>query len=438
MAFGKQKLLELIAKNQKSEKDKERYAEFISLYCYSRGKGSTDWDRIMALTPPNSTLNVVLEAMRKGTDFPHQIAFFGVLHYLAGILLTKEIHIDYFGQKIYPDIWSIVLAPSGSGKSTVEKFISNVFEELNVDLAKVEDFATAKAFLQSLAKTPKGLLVKDEFAQLLNGMEKQTYLAELKDYFLKTYDNADISRTTGSDKEDIGPIQVHEPAISVYGSTVDSTISKYITTEMLLDGFAQRFNFIFCDTRTDKKAFLKHNTYKNEIVESFKETINGIEHSVYKLSPKAEKKYEELFFTNLKTFDGINYSFFRRTSFKTIKYALLYHILLQKPSEFIDEEDIIWADRITFTHFCDIRKLLNMYDEQEAFNLIDKAIDLKQRLEGKGKVFSAREITQYIKGTKIAEAKILAQLVNDIVKQEEENKKLAEDKLIELGGGVNV
>lgn len=423
MAFGKEKLMEMIANMQKDEEAKKRYAEFLSLYCLSRGKANTDWERIMALTPPKSVLNVVLEAMRKGTDFPHQIAFFGVLHYLAGILLTEEIHIDYYGQKIYPDIWSIILAPSGSGKSTVEKFISNIFDALDVNLAKMEDFATAKAYLQSLAKTPKGLLVKDEFAQLLNGMEKQTYLAELKDYFLKTYDNATITRSIGSDSDESKPISVEEPAISVYGSTVDSTISKYITTEMLLDGFAQRFNFIFCDTRNDKKPFLKHNTYKNEIVESFRETIESIEHKKYTLSPKAEKKYEELFLSNLKQFEGISYSFFRRTSFKTIKYALLYHILLQKPSDLIDEEDIIWADRITFTHLLDIKKLLHMYDEQEAFNLIDKAIELKERLESRGQVFNAREITRYIKKVnKIQEARVLAQLVDDIHRQTQETK----------------
>lgn len=411
MAFNRKNMLEIL---ERMRNDKEKYAEFISLYCLSRGvKTGNDWDRIMALTPVNSALNLVIEHLRKRTDFPHQVAFFGVLHYLAGYLLSKDIHIDLNGQKIYPDIWSIILAPSGSGKSTVESFISKLFAD--VDLKKVEPFTTAKAYLQNLSLTPKGILIRDEFAQLLAGMEQQSYLQELKDYFLRTYDNAEISRTTGREK-----ITVEEPAISIYGSTVDRTFKNYINEEMLLDGFAQRFNYVFCEARKDKKALLTHNEGLNELKEEFEKTINNISHLKYYLSSQAIREYEKLFYLNLEKFPGISYSFFRRTHFKTIKYALLYHILLNKTSNEIDAEDIKWGDRITFTHFIDLKKLLDMYDEEEAHNIIDRAIELKEKFKAQGKPFTPRDITKYLKGKikNIAEAKVLYNLVLDIEKQE--------------------
>lgn len=411
MAFGKKQLTEII---NKMASDKEKYAEFISMYCLSRSvKTGNDWDRIMALTPPGTVLNMVLDKLRQGADFPHQIAFFGVLHYLAGYLLSKEIHIDLYGQKIYTDIWSIILAPSGSGKSTVESFLSKLFAD--VDIKKLEPFSTSKAYVQNLSQTPKGLLVKDEFAQLLAGMEQQSYLQELKEYFLKTYDNADISRTTGKDKT-----TAVEPALSIYGSTVDRTFTKYITDEMLLDGFAQRFNYVFCEDRPQKKAILTHNRSTEEIKNELLNIINNIEHLKFKISDKAIKRYEKLFHQNLEQFKGISYSFFRRTSFKTLKYALIYHIILGKTSNEIDVEDIEWADRITFTHFVDLSKLLNMYDEQEIHNIIDKAIELKNRFKEQNKEFTPREITRYLKGKikNIAEAKLLHSLVLDIEKAE--------------------
>jgi tmRNA-binding protein len=414
MAFNKAKMLEML---ERLRHDKEKYAEFISLYCLSRSiKTGNDWDRIMALTPVNSVLNLVIEQTRKGTDFPHQIAFFGVLHYLAGYLLTREIHIDLDGQKIYPDIWNIVLAPSGSGKSTVESFISKLF--CDVDLKKLEPFTTAKAYVQNLAETPKGLLVKDEFAQLLAGMEQQTYLLELKEYFLKTYDNADISRTTGKDS-----IVAEEPAISIYGSTVDRTFTKYISEEMLLDGFAQRFNYVFCEERDKKKALLRHNQGIEAIRDELNKTIGTIEHLKFYLSDKAIKEFEKLFHQNYNQFKGISYSFFRRTQFKTLKYALLYHVLLNKSSNMIDEEDIRWADRITFTHFVDLKKMLDMYDENEAHSIIDRAIELKDKFKEQGKQFTPRDITKYLKGKvkNIAEAKLLHSLVMDIEKVKEQH-----------------
>lgn len=404
--------------------NKDKYAEFLSLYCLSRSINTgNDWDRIMALTPVNSVLNLVIEQTRKGTDFPHQIGFFGILHYIAGYLLSKEVHLDLDGQVVYPDIWNIILAPSGSGKSTVESFISKLFAD--VELKKVEPFSTSKSFVQNLSVCPKGLLVKDEFAQLLAGMEQQTYLAELKEYFLKVYDNDTITRTTGKEK-----IEAVDPAISIYASTVDRTFTKYITDEMLLDGFAQRFNYIFCEERPDKKSFLTHNRGIEKIKDALEETIDSIHHLKYKISKKAEKKYDELFYLNLEKFKSIPYSFFRRTFWKTMKYALIYHILLKKTSDEIDEEDVSWAERITFTHFLDLNKILNMYDENAAHVIIDKAIDLKNRFKEQGKPFTARDITKYLKThvKNIAEAKVLHSLVLDIEKTESNNIEFIQNK----------
>jgi hypothetical protein len=89
----------------------------------------------------------------------------------------------------------------------------------------------------------------------------------------------------------------------------------------------------------------------------------------------------------------------------------------------IDEEDIRWADRITFTHFVDLKKMLDMYDENEAHSIIDRAIELKDKFKEQGKQFTARDITKYLKGKvkNIAEAKLLHSLVMDIEKVKEQH-----------------
>ena len=109
-----------------------------------------------------------------------------------------------------------------------------------------------------------------------------------------------------------------------------------------------------------------------------------------------------------------------------MKYALIYHILLKKTSDEIDDEDISWAERITFTHFVDLTKMLKMYDENAAHVIIDKAIDLKDKFRQQGKQFTARDITKYLKThiKNIAEAKVLYSLVLDIEKTEFENTEI--------------
>jgi hypothetical protein len=402
----------------------EKYANYLSVYCLSRGFGDrkTDWSNIMALSPPTSVLNLIIEHMREKSDFPHQIAFFGVLHFLAGHLLSHEIHIDWHGQKVYPDIWSIILAPSGSGKSSVESFLNKLFSEF--DIAKVEPFSTAKSYLNNLSATPKGLLIKDEFAQLLLGMEKQTYLMELKDYFLTTYDNGRIVRAT-----DKGTIEVNEPAISIYGSTVDSTFSTYISQEMLQDGFAQRFNYVYCETRSDKKALLTINQDIDHIKDAFRKSLENIHHRKYFLSDEAEAKYKELYHINVKMFPGIPYSFFRRTQWKGIKYALLYHVLLNKTSEQIDAEDIIWADRITFSHLIDLNKMLSVYDNSDFSKLIDDVIKLKAKFDDDGRVLKANLVPSYLKNRvkNTNEARLLLDIVSDIEAEREKNKQIIAD-----------
>lgn len=109
-----------------------------------------------------------------------------------------------------------------------------------------------------------------------------------------------------------------------------------------------------------------------------------------------------------------------------MKYALIYHILLKKTSDEIDDEDISWAERITFTHFVDLSKMLRMYDENEVHHIIDRAIDLKDKFKAQGKKFTPRDLTLYLKGKvkNIAEAKVLYSLVLDIEKTEFENTEI--------------
>jgi len=105
-------------------------------------------------------------------------------------------------------------------------------------------------------------------------------------------------------------------------------------------------------------------------------------------------------------------SFFRRIMFRGIRYSLIYHILLGKTSERIDEVDMGWAGRICALHVRDACELLEGHDKSELQNLLNNAEKVIQRLEEKGEAISPRNLVRNmakIKNTQ--EAKAILQIL---------------------------
>lgn len=348
-----------------------------------------DWRGIIAV-PPGSMLSGAIGIFKELTDIPLEIPFFATLSFISAYLVNKKVKIKSSTMgEINPDTWTVVLAPSGSAKSTTINLIKKV---VGNDIKIMPKSASSAQFVADLKVYNRGLLIRDEFAQHLRAIQDQTYLSEMKEYYLLTHDGDMIERRTKKEQ-----IIVENPCLVILGLNVDETFNKYLTAENILDGFAQRFSFVIAKKDQNRKTM----DYPDYDVERIKPVIqsgwNELKqvqiHQEYKVSEKGMEVFRDGFKELYKV--DIPDSFYRRVLFKSIKYALIYHVILKKDNDVLDETDLGWALRICYLHLKDGKELLEEKDLSELEKVVRHAEELHKSFKKKGKSLTPRELVHY-------------------------------------------
>ena len=221
--------------------DKNEVKDTIKALIFA--KNAINWRGNLAI-PPASFFEDIISVFRNETDIPLELPFFASVNFIAARLLNLNVIIDFSGQNIKSDIWTIILAESGSAKT----FAFNIFEKaLDVENILDTGIQSSAKFIEELQNNNNAIWIRDEFAQLLKAMKTQSYLEELKDYLLKIYDNKTISRKTLKRE-----IIVENPALVLFGLSVYSTFLQNVSLEDMLDGFAQRFSYVVAKTDTER------------------------------------------------------------------------------------------------------------------------------------------------------------------------------------------
>lgn len=360
---------------------------------------------IKQAVPAGTILEHVLGVFDKTTDIPLEIPFYLVQHYISAFLLKKGVTYDWFGKETKPAIWTILLAESGEGKSFTQGLLKKVAGN---DIDLFPNPATSASFMETLSDNNNSLWVRDEFAQMLDAMEKQSYMLEMKEYLLKLYDGEhELARRTK--KEDI---VVENPCLSILGTTVFSTFKNHVTEEMLLDGFAQRFSYVVAKPDPSKKMVAIARTYKPENTKRIKDAWDKISsmtiHKNYTVSQKAEFAFECGFDFLAQNRGSLPKSFFKRITYASSKYALLYHIILGKETSEIDEQDFAWAGRVCALQLQDVQVVLNHYNSSQLAHNVALVEGVMRKFIAKGKTATPRDIVQRVRGIKtVSEAKHL-------------------------------
>ncbi len=355
----------------------------------------TSWRGLLAV-PPGSLLSAVVGAFEKQTDIPLEIPFFVTLHLLSAELLKRKITVDFQGQTIRPDLWTVILGESGTGKT----FTANRLMDMTGAEETFPDPATAARFIEELQTHNNSLWIRDEFGQFLKTLETQSYAQEIKDILLRTYDGKEVARRTKKYE-----IVVKNPALSILGLTVYSTFLDIITPDSLVDGFAQRFSYVIAqkDPKRPMRKFPWYNfqawehTIRREwdaVTTSFPDSD-----SQYHVSELGVEGFNESF--DMLIHDQLADSFYRRIMARGIRYALLYHLLLKKDSLELDQQDMGWAGRLSALHIQDAVEIMETH-LSELGRLMQKAEVLRDRLAAEGKPLKARDLVSNIRGIRNA------------------------------------
>ncbi len=380
-----------------------------TIKAYNLIKNTLNWRGNPAIPPANFLENITA-VFKNETDIPLELPFFAGINFIAAHLLFLNVCIDFSGQIIKPDIWTIALAESGSAKT----FAFNIFEKA-IDIKNILDtgIQSSAKFIEELQKNNNAFWIRDEFAQLLKAMKTQSYLEELKDYLLKSYDNKTISRKTLKHE-----IIVENPALVLFGLSVYSTFLQNVSLEDMLDGFAQRPSYVIAKNDPERPelsvALYPFNLLRDTVKKSWKKIKFPAKNKKYILGQAAVRAFEDSFYAYAGTeYSKIPASFLRRTLFKSIKYALIYHIVLGKTKyKEIDAEDISWAMRLITLHISDTKEILENYGLSDLEKTIQKVENLKRKFAEAGKIIKARDIIANVKEIKnVNEAKAILELI---------------------------
>lgn len=369
---------------------------------------STNW-RGQKVVPPGSFAEVVTNAFRQTTDIPLELPLAAVMTLLSGRLLRAGCLIDLHGQAVKPSLWTVALAPSGAGKTYATRRILDIAGQRKL----FPDPASAAKFAHDLAEHNNGIWIRDEFGQFLRSLDQQTHLAELRDYLLRLYDGQPISRRTKSDT-----VCIENPALTILGSTVLETFKDCVNAESLVDGFAQRFNFIIAAADPQRCAidFPLYDLRAHH--DAMRKAWNGVEsvplHPVYTVGEEAIGVFKSAFREMMPADETLPVSFFRRVMFSAVRYAAVYHLLLDDRGGALTARDMGWAVRMVALHLQDVRELLDDYGLGELERLVRRVEEVKSEVEAEGRRCKPRDLCRRIAAIRTAsEAKALLQLVDE-------------------------
>ena len=375
------------------------------------GIGSGQWPTLDECIPKGSFLALIDEAFRERTDIPRELAFWAAQHYLSAFLLQRGSSIKVNGHSTLPDFWTIALAPSGAGKTFTQNTIAKA---LAGQVMTFPDVSSAAAFVEAMHESNKGIWLRDEFAQFLKQLNVQPNLGQVKDYLLRTYDNNKIERITKADS-----IVINEPALTIFGTTPIATIKNYLTAEDLVDGFAQRFAFVFAERDgRELVPFYDLSEYLPKINDAWVKSTEGGLHNVYEIKGDGVALFSEAFqiITKQSALLGIDASFSRRLMWRAHKYALLYHVILGDTSDTITPLDMAYAVKLVALNLKDLRRLLDLYESPESDALVQKAaVFVRRKFNESGQKVTPRLLVAGVRG--VGKSKVAREILENLVEQ---------------------
>jgi hypothetical protein len=196
------------------------------------------------------------------------------------------------------------------------------------------------------------------------------------------------------------------------------TFKDCVGSESLVDGFAQRFNFIIAPADPLRRAVDFPLYDLREHQDAMRSAWSSVEqiplHSIYRVGEEAINQFKATFRAMMPEGDALPVSFFRRLMFSAVRYAAVYHILLGDSGDELTARDMAWALRMVALHLEDARQLLDDYGLGELERIVRRVEELKTEVEAEGRKCKPRDLCRRIAAIRTAsEAKALLQLVEE-------------------------
>lgn len=146
--------------------------------------------------------------------------------------------------KIRTNIYCLCVGASGSGKEAPRKAIKSLFEAAGCSAyASVEDIASDTSIMTALEQHPSQVFLLDEIGRFLRtttNASKNSHLYNVITILLKLFSGADQTVSGKIYADNAKKIQVVQPNLCLFGTTVPETLYKGLSIEHVTDGFLSR------------------------------------------------------------------------------------------------------------------------------------------------------------------------------------------------------
>ena len=308
---------------------------------------------------------------------------------LLAICTNRNLVLKLSQDDLYPNIWAMNL-----GKSTVSRKSAAIgkFSRFAGDLfplAALLQSYSPEGLLEELTEKPRGYLVKDEAAAMIEAMEKN-YMLEMRDIYCILYDCKGYRRKLRtSQRNKQSEFGAMDPFINLLCATTPEAFSRYTTLNDLTSGWLVRFIYAFPNY---KKQYIHFKPVSEEDQNAYAEVLSRlarIKGLLFNRDPPIEIQLEPDAWAYYQAWqeqregelveigDDIQLAFFGRLAFTALKMAILFTIgrLDYAEEKAVSLEHVQEACRQVDSYFIPIGRIIaDIIAMDEANNLQEKIL----------------------------------------------------------------
>lgn len=195
------------------------------------------------LLRPDGFVGELIDYIGEHSIKPQPILALGAALAATGALEGRKIQTD---KGIRTNIYAVGVGVSGCGKEAARKCIKDLFYYAGCgELASVEDIASDASILTSLNLPGRQsqIFLLDEIGRFLkttNQAQKSPHLYNIISVLLKLYSNANQIFYGKAYADSEKQIQIENPNLCIYGTTVPEVMYRGLTLDSVTDGFLSR------------------------------------------------------------------------------------------------------------------------------------------------------------------------------------------------------
>lgn len=245
---------------------------------------------------------------------------------LMAAACSRKVHLPFGAQKIFPNLWIILIAPSSRlKKSTALSIGSRIITASSLDVTYPNEFSR-EAMMEILAQRPQGLFIWNELGGTLRNFEAN-YMRGTKEMLTEMFDCPSEYKRVIKSQE----IVIKDPCISIMSASTVEWLNGAIKEHDVKGGFLPRFIFIPADKPSKLLPIppVPDPVQRAEVVR----LLEGIaqREGVFQLSQDAADIYDSWYRDNdrqmAKDIDSESLApFYSRLSMCLLKFAMLYEL----------------------------------------------------------------------------------------------------------------